>query len=52
MRHPLHQPIANQGKWLKCVVAGYFAYRAIPTNARSISAFRYHVIQVWLEWLE
>ena len=51
MRHRLHQRIAEQGKWLKGVVAGYFAYHAVPTNARSISAFRYHVIQMWLKSL-
>jgi RNA-directed DNA polymerase len=51
MRSRLHQRIAEQGKWLKSVVAGYFAYHAVPTNARSISAFRYHVIQMWLKSL-
>ena len=51
MRRRLHQRIAEQGKWLKSVVAGYFAYHAVPTNGRSISAFRYHVIQMWLRSL-
>ena len=51
MRRRLHQRIAEQGQWLKSVVAGYFAYHAVPTNGRSISAFRYHVIQMWLKSL-
>lgn len=51
MRYRLHQRIAEQGKWLKSVVTGYFAYHAVPTNTRSISAFRYHVIQLWLKSL-
>lgn len=51
MRHRLHQRIAEQGQWLKSVVAGYFAYHAVPTNTRSISAFRYHVIPMWLKSL-
>ena len=51
MRYRLHQRIAEQGKWLKSVVAGYFAYHAVPTNARGIFAFRYHVIQMWLKSL-
>jgi len=51
MRHRLHQRIAEQGQWLKSVVAGYFAYHAVPTNGRSISAFRYHVVQMWLKSL-
>ena len=51
MRYRPHQRVAEPGKWLKSVVAGYFAYHAVPTNARGISAFRYHVIQMWLKSL-
>jgi RNA-directed DNA polymerase len=51
MRRRLHQPIADQGKWLNSVVAGYFAYHAVPTNGRSLSAFRSHVIRMWLRSL-
>jgi RNA-directed DNA polymerase len=51
MRHRLHQRIAEQGKWLKSVVAGYLGYHAVPTNARGISAFRYHVVRMWLKSL-
>ena len=49
MRYRLHHRIAEQGKWRKSVVADYFACHAVPTNARCISAFRYHVIQMWLK---
>ena len=31
-----HQRIADQGQWLKSVVAGYFAYHAVPTNGCSL----------------
>ena len=48
LRRRLHQRIAEQGQWLRSVVAGYFAYHAVPTNGRSLSAFRYHVVQAWL----
>ena len=51
LRYRLHQRIAEQGKWLKSVVAGSFAYHAVPTNARGIPAFRYHAIQMWLKSL-
>jgi group II intron reverse transcriptase/maturase len=43
----LHQPIPEQGKWLQQVVTGYFAYHAVPTNARALAAFRYHVTELW-----
>ena len=42
-----HQPIPETGTWLAQVVSGYFGYHAVPTNTEAISAFRYHVINLW-----
>src|SRR5437868_1135912 len=42
-----HLPIPDTGKWLGQVVAGYFAYYAVPTNSAAIGAFRYHVTVLW-----
>ena len=39
----MHQPIPTQGLWLKQVVTGHFAYYAVPTNSRALSAFRHYV---------
>src|SRR5277367_1075350 len=47
LRRRMHQPIFQQGNWLKLVVTGYFAYHAVPTNSRALHAFRYHVIDLW-----
>jgi len=47
MRHRMHQPIPEQGRWLAQVVRGYFAYHAVPTNSASIGAFRHHVVDLW-----
>jgi RNA-directed DNA polymerase len=47
LRQRLHRPIPETGNWLAQVVAGYFAYHAVPTNSRAIGAFRYHVIVLW-----
>jgi RNA-directed DNA polymerase len=47
MRRRRHQPIPEQGKWLRQVVTGFFAYHAVPTNGRSLGAFRYHVTNLW-----
>jgi hypothetical protein len=33
--------------WLARVVAGYFAYHAVPTTTRTIAAFRYRVVIQW-----
>jgi hypothetical protein len=51
LRRRMHDPIPEQGKWLRQVVRGYFAYHAVPTNGRSLSAFRYHVTRLWLRAL-
>src|SRR3954463_16093647 len=47
LRRRLHQSIPEQGQWLKQVVAGHFAYHAVPTNIEALRAFRFHVISLW-----
>ena len=47
LRRRMHQPIPEQGKWLEQVVRGYFNYFAVPTNGQTISAFRFHVLDLW-----
>jgi group II intron reverse transcriptase/maturase len=47
LRRRMHDSIPEQGKWLAQVVRGYFNYHAVPTNASSLSAFRYHVTDLW-----
>ncbi len=47
MRRRRHQPIPAQGRWLRQVVRGFFAYHAVSTNGRSLGAFRYHVTNLW-----
>lgn len=47
LRRRMHHPIPEQGKWLRQVVRGYFAYHAIPTNSKRIGAFWHHVVDLW-----
>jgi hypothetical protein len=47
LRRQMHQPVGQQGQWLRQVVSGYFAYHAVPGNYTSLGAFRYHVIDLW-----
>jgi RNA-directed DNA polymerase len=47
LQRRMHQPIPEQGKWLSQVVAGHFAYYAVPTNSRALSAFRRCVTDLW-----
>lgn len=52
LRERMHQGIPAQGKWLRSVVKGYFAYHGVPTNSRALSAFRYHVTALWRRTLQ
>jgi RNA-directed DNA polymerase len=47
LRRRMHQPIPEQGRWLRQAVTGFFAYHAVPTNFRALGAFRLHVTRLW-----
>lgn len=47
MRLRMHEPIASQGRWLAQIVRGYFAYHAVPTNIRTLHAFRHGIMKIW-----
>jgi hypothetical protein len=47
LRRRMHQPIPEQGKWLKQVVSGFFNYHAVPTNSRALATFRHRVTVLW-----
>src|SRR4249920_1932038 len=53
LRRSMHQPIPQQGRWLQQVVTGYFNYHAVPTNSSTLTAFLFHVTNLWrrtLRW--
>ena len=52
LRHRMHWPIPEQGEWLRQVVTGHFAYFAVPTNIRALTAFRLRVTHLWRRTLE
>jgi group II intron reverse transcriptase/maturase len=47
LRRRRHLSIPEQGRWLRQVVIGYFAYHAVPTNSRRMNAFRHYVVNLW-----
>jgi group II intron reverse transcriptase/maturase len=47
LRKHMHASIPEQGKWLRSVMTGYFAYHAVPTNMRSLQKFRHRVMVAW-----
>ena len=48
LRRRMHEPIPEQGAWLRQVVRGFFAYHAVPTNGSALGAFYYYVKRIWL----
>lgn len=48
----MHQPIDETGEWLARVVRGFFNYHAVPTNSRTLAAFRNRVILLWVAALK
>ncbi len=47
LRRRRHQAIDEQGRWLKQVVTGFFAYHAVPTNSRTLVVFHNQVANLW-----
>ena len=46
-----HQPVPEQGKWLRSVVVGHLNYYAVPGNKQSTDAFRTGIAKAWLRAL-
>jgi RNA-directed DNA polymerase len=46
-----HESVAEQGRWLRSVVQGYFNYYAVPGNRRAMDVFRTLVNRGWLRAL-
>jgi group II intron reverse transcriptase/maturase len=46
-----HEPVAEQGRWLRSVVQGFFNYHAVPCNRRALAAFRTEINRAWLRAL-
>jgi RNA-directed DNA polymerase len=46
--HRRHEPVSEQGKWLRSIVQGHFNYFGVPGNSDAIDAFRMEVRKSWL----
>lgn len=47
LRKRMHHPIAEQGQYLRSVVAGHGRYFAVPCNGARVRAFRFQVGRLW-----
>ena len=46
-----HDPVPEQGKWLRSVIGGHVNYYAVPGNKQAIDAYRTEAIRGWLRAL-
>ena len=46
-----HKPMAEQGRWLRSVVQGFYNYHAVPGNIRALEMFKREVTRYWYKAL-
>src|SRR5580700_7142309 len=47
LQRRMHDPIPEQGKWLRAVVGGHFRYYGVPMNYPALALFRFQVGRLW-----
>jgi RNA-directed DNA polymerase len=47
-----HDPVPDQGAYLRSVVEGHIRYYGVPMNGPSVSAFRTEVCRLWWKALK
>jgi len=47
LRRRLHDPIPQQGRWLRSVLLGHYRYYGVPLNWPALAAFRAQVMRLW-----
>ena len=47
LRRRMHEPIPEQGKWLRAVVGGHSRYYGVPMNQPALAMFRFRVGWSW-----
>ena len=51
LRRRMHEPIPDQGRYLRTVVGGHTRYYGVPMNGPSVSVFRKQVCRLWMKVL-
>jgi hypothetical protein len=47
LRRRRHEPIPQQGKWLRSVLLGHYRYYGVPLNWPALAEFRTQVLRLW-----
>jgi RNA-directed DNA polymerase len=51
LRQRMHQPIREQGEYLRSVLRGYDRYYGVPMNSAALQTFRRAVLRLWHQTL-
>jgi RNA-directed DNA polymerase len=51
LRRRRHEPLPDQGRYVRAVVQGHIHYFGVPFNSPALHAFRHQVIRRWRQWL-
>jgi len=51
LRRGRHDPIPQQGRWLRSVLLGHDRYDGVPLNRQALAAFRAQVMRLWTQAL-
>jgi RNA-directed DNA polymerase len=51
LRRRMHQPVDEQGRYIRALVQGHVNYYGVPLNSQALRAFRTMVIRLWKKWL-
>ena len=51
LRRRMHDPVPDQGAYLRSVVLGHTRYFGVPMNGPSVSAFRVEICRLWAKVL-
>jgi hypothetical protein len=52
LRLRMHDPIPEQGEWLRSVVVGHYRYYGVPLNRSALRTFRNQVTRLWMRVLK
>jgi group II intron reverse transcriptase/maturase len=47
LRRRMHEPVPEQGKWLRVILLGHYRYYGVPRNSPALGAFRQEVVMHW-----
>ena len=47
LKQRMHEPVPEQGKWLRVILLGHYRYYGVPRNSPALGAFRQEVVMLW-----